>query len=622
MAFSHNGAQQALNDATFRTALHLWNAHTSAGNAETTSAAIHDVLQSIRKAISTRIRFSTHLKNALANLPLDVLRRLLEHAELVDRIALSQTCYSLRQHCLQIPSVWSTVSLHEDANICQDRHRSGLLPYYLVGSHRHSPLPTAPLCGLPPLLRPSSMHSLQLSLSAELCPLLVSLMQDVIGRTANVSLNVFAWCQVKQRQFSWDHYVEDSIWIPDRPWNVLLEELVNALRLPAPHLRSFSLTVLKGTPYTPVFETLAVPIDLLGGSPGQLHSCRVGGIWLQPVAYPAFSLVQVLEYAPIPANLRASELDCLLDGMAQLETLGITITSFDNDSRASFEPYHSRLRRVGFLLREQVDGHIREQSIEALRRCVRDAIFFCVERNVPEIAISRQWPNTLEWSFFPSFPASIEEGPEVVLGRFERYIILQPPIERSPDVFHNLTSLTIWSCFLRVPSLPASAPALRHLCVLCLACQKCAEFSGVEEGIWMSSWRVPSLRTLHVTGLGFCCGIAAPEGRYDCPFASSPPLGVPVSAVLRLLAVLRTKGRLARLTVSAVHLVDDRPRDLLNRYVDVVDILNQGPDAELLRVLEMQSRSGWDTPTQIFDPAFRPRDLAWAELRSPRHRDS
>ncbi|KZV99497.1 hypothetical protein EXIGLDRAFT_762584 [Exidia glandulosa HHB12029] len=49
----------------------------------------------------------------LPTLPISLLRRLLEHCDLLDRIALAQTCVTLRQAAQSIPALWCKFRIHD-----------------------------------------------------------------------------------------------------------------------------------------------------------------------------------------------------------------------------------------------------------------------------------------------------------------------------------------------------------------------------------------------------------------------------------------------------------------------------------------------------------------------------
>ncbi|KZW02216.1 hypothetical protein EXIGLDRAFT_744678 [Exidia glandulosa HHB12029] len=121
------------------------------------------------------------------------------------------------------------------------------------------------------------------------------------------------------------------------------EQLYTMLSEPAPHMTTFALDdmVNNSWEYNHIpwefhaQETRwSLPVDLLGGEPGALHSCYLRGFALPRQVPPAFANLTLLEYRA-PIVLSRIILDDLLGAMPMLQRLGLSFLTWLNDSDES-----------------------------------------------------------------------------------------------------------------------------------------------------------------------------------------------------------------------------------------------------------------------------------------------
>ncbi|KZV99490.1 hypothetical protein EXIGLDRAFT_831432 [Exidia glandulosa HHB12029] len=245
--------------------------------------------------------------SALLTMPISIVCRLLEHCDLLDRVAVARTCQTLRLASLSLPHIWSRLDHNEDYVL---HNKSRLLQWSYprlvdVQLSFDTPFP----------------YDAFDAFAAAIFPRLSSFVLR-IAVTSNLST------------------------IPDRGQHSVWDRVSIALSRPAPHMHTLSLTFHAD----PSIGHFHLRSDLLNGEPGVLRTCMLHGLRPPPLLRPcnALSGLHTLDFTHELSSFTASELAAVLSLSPALETFGLTATSFLHDADSDILPsaLHSQLRRL------------------------------------------------------------------------------------------------------------------------------------------------------------------------------------------------------------------------------------------------------------------------------------
>lgn len=222
---------------------------------------------------------------ALVALPISVLQRILEHCDLVTRIALADTCHALRVDACSISHIWSQIGNYS-LRTCNLLRRCYPAPIVLC-----------------------------ISVGAwELTNTFYDFFSEVFPRLEHLELTVSAlwFCHPSKRALLLD---------VTHKWGTL----INILGSPAPMMHTLLLTLslvsdLQGSAFH-------IADDLLNGDPGRLRSCTLVGIHL-PLSgvCTALSLLTTFNYVHPLENLDQTHFDALWRVAPGCETFGLHVS--------------------------------------------------------------------------------------------------------------------------------------------------------------------------------------------------------------------------------------------------------------------------------------------------------
>ncbi|KZV94347.1 hypothetical protein EXIGLDRAFT_737103 [Exidia glandulosa HHB12029] len=556
------------------------------GGVDRANGAIERVSSLLRlereRVVARRTRTKWH---PLVTLPLAVIRRLLEHCDLLTRVALSHTCSNVFQAAIATPHLWTEFTF-----------------------------------SLPVLPRVS--HLVQKSVSL---PVRITLSLRLDATTLD-GLEVFAESIFPRLEYFDIMFIVTNKRSVDPTFNVselaMLWHRINAmLSAPAPLLHSLFVAL-----HTSVEGSYYIDHGILNGTPSNLRTCSLHGVMMSfsdPCA--AFSLLETFNWVSRKEPVTLSDVCSLLKHASRLHTIGIKslVTSQSESVELACSRQGVGLKRFCAFVQEPVDetGRHIESVFINLDKLV---IISPSQGHISEVKDEVDLPGPLRISV----PSATQPLAYVHYGKPKEKSRTQTAFHRTQwaPIFSSsrLVSLVVHEMALGKVGCPPSAPNLRDLCIIMSTCcdYQSALFVGPPTpGVLIQSldsdsenglfFDYPSLRTL-------CLAEAPAQWRTECQQKMpGRPRGctcrngctIALADVCDLILMrLRSKHKLERLILSGIrHIADvDLSRSLqeLHQLIGVLLLLPSLPD-DLLELIPSASlpcsRNRHVDPTSAFD---------------------
>ncbi|KZV94345.1 hypothetical protein EXIGLDRAFT_767200 [Exidia glandulosa HHB12029] len=379
-------------------------------------------LLTTRRLDSNRRLFNS--RNALVGLPPSVLRRLLEHSDLAERVSISQTCSALRGLSLSMVHLWREIRL---------RSNNMLRAFYVM--RRAAPAPIFVTLSVD--ARTSGVVDKFEDFAAAVFPMMeyfdltVLLLKrywpvDDADDALQHAQSMSAWCQVRQ-----------------------------ALTLPSPRMRTLLLTIRSRHGHDPFY----LDDQLLGGAECALRFCSLRGIRLPSSGLcNALSSLVTFDYKGGRTKLRMHDVADILRISPCLHTLGLHGLESIADDESVAPVTHPALKKAAI--------HLAGSPQSAARTAAR--IFSQVDELVFLSGfINDGMEDELEWGgpvrvYFPlGIYAAVQYGvpPRVTVHtNFERW----PPVLASS----RLVTVVLHEMEVSRYGSPPSAPNVTDLCIM------------------------------------------------------------------------------------------------------------------------------------------------------------
>ncbi|KZV94353.1 hypothetical protein EXIGLDRAFT_835049 [Exidia glandulosa HHB12029] len=364
-------------------------------------------------------------RHALVQLPPSVLRRMLEHCDLAERVSISQICSALRAFSCSMTHLWCEIRLR-----CSDM----LHAFYVI--RRASPAPIfvtltmdARTSGVVDKFADFTAAVFPMMESFNLTVLLLSRHWPLVGpdNALQHAQSMSAWCQVRQ-----------------------------ALTLPAPRMRTLLLAIRSRSGHNPFY----LDDQLLGGAECALRFCSLNGIRLPSTGLcNALSSLVTFNYKGGGTKLRMHDVADILRISPCLNTLELHRLDHIPDDEPVTPVAHPALKKAAIYLAPSTPSAFR--TIARVFNQVDQLVF-------TSGSIDGTIDDDLEWSgplriYLPlaRIHAAVQYGvpPRVIVHTyFERW----PPIFASS----RLVSLVVHEMELSRYGFPPSAPNVTDLCIL------------------------------------------------------------------------------------------------------------------------------------------------------------
>lgn len=540
----------------------------------------------------------------IGHLPASVVRRLLEHLALTDRLALSQTCASLRAAALLFPHIWSQFCLTQqspaawrvdpiDEATMHDPPKIWQCIVELLG--RSAPVPTRASLFIDVSRSYTQLAHLLTSITRRSEELTLNLGTRGWGRSQDT--DEYPW--PLQQYFFCIANVDNAAWV----------RISGPLSTPAPHLRALSLYACDydfNTRFSTTIHDLVLRHDIFGGESPQLRSCRLRGLTMPAAPYScaAFSRLTFFDYQPPwPANLHAEEVDNILYNMPQLQTLGLAINAFRDDRQTSREPSQSSLQQVSIIFYQSAYEDDFGSAASYFQRVGTSqlSLDLCGHRF--------HRPAFDFWSALPlplQHPEKINIFNNIAISSVGTFNITSPwptfELLDDPELYTDLNCITL--CDTHWPHDAPFPPAPR---LTCLHVIMVGHDAGLFTSGWPSAWDCPLLRELQMSYL--------PEQPVGCPSIALADVHAFIASNLKF-----SSERLAKLTLSGFAAIADPEPGLallaLQRVADEIAVQEEVvSSAKTLRGSAMRRTTPSYAPTDVFQPLV---DISgeWDELRT------
>ena len=457
------------------------------------------------------------MRHPFHKLPATVLSRIFLSLDLPDRLSFSRSMRHIRATVLRQPELWQNLCVAPDlnfiGNVIVSKSESAHVEQHPPSWNSIRPL-IKRTAARPDLSRlfwifevledPTSLIAMQSILSTVL-PTLTLLRLEPFG---------------KQLVYHLEAEVEDDLasWIMGTLNYRQFNAIEDALRDPAPHLQSLQLSFWYDQYNQDRPRHLLSP-DILGARSGQLRSCLIEGVELGPGWYPAFARLRVLDYCASYAWLQSDQLLGMLDGMPELEYLGLDCIGVEDNGSFPAIIEHPSLKGVSLRLQEGVlrpGESYREcwraicASLDLIRRFYRT---IRVVAQFREVYSAQMGPPLTRWSDLPASlqsPDRIHLIDELFFAEYQRpgtnltLVITNRMDPHSANsvvdlltepMLDNLTELSI-DGHLWPEVAPLPAPKLRRLTVYIIAYLHLWEDPSPFIASFEDPWCTPVLEEL------------------------------------------------------------------------------------------------------------------------------
>ncbi|KZV99491.1 hypothetical protein EXIGLDRAFT_831433 [Exidia glandulosa HHB12029] len=305
-------------------------------------------------------------RNPLVSVPRAILSRLLEHCNLLDRIAIAQTCVDLRLVSQSLPHLWSKIRVITPLALCNASR-------FLQWSYPR-------------------LVDIRLELDAG-CTFeaFAAFVMATFHLVESLTLTVI-------KNGAYDYDMGRVLGQRRNVW----ADISRALSWPAPHMHSLDLTVLADD----VTVKPCLPRDLLNGDPGVLRTCRLHGLRPPPFPEPcnALSMLRTLDFRCDDHDITANELAHLISYSAAIETFGLRTSSFITDGAVSDVVTPARLPRLRRIAIELYTSAYLEKANVVVRRFRGLEEVIVVATILPTSPLHDQlhWPGPLR-AYLPAY---------------------------------------------------------------------------------------------------------------------------------------------------------------------------------------------------------------------------
>ncbi|KZV81041.1 hypothetical protein EXIGLDRAFT_731947 [Exidia glandulosa HHB12029] len=564
--------------------------------------------QFLLRTMRTRSR-TVNMQAPLAGLPRPALRRLLEHLDMVDRLALSCTCWSLRSAALAMPSLWTSVQYDT-------------LREYLITRTEGRRMKRRGLMIQPPafLGRVSTILALT---GSHICNRLEVLDLNITGRSyrlgsAAESQDAMLYCHTTN----------------PRPTEI--DVLLPVLSSPAPELRKLVLAFGHHQWETRGGRHPVLRADLFAAhnSPYLLNA-RLARVAFPVGGCPALSYLTSLDYVPPGGTLLSSDLCVMLSHLPNLNVLGLTFYFFNVSAGA--DPCRLPPKVAVHVLQDLTELMHAGNYNSILTTRVAQLVDFFLNNGVMQLAVATPGMHDLASFVTATTTVRLEclvDAWTYVTREDDRVLHLQRSralwllLREQP--FRSLVVLALPADFIaRQPQPVLDAPVLRDLCFVVNYCGDCSSLPPDSNwdhnprwDIWQLPWRCPSLRAVYVI-----CPAFILRGRSALP--SDHSYCVCSSGCLITLSDMRNfvsrcliaghRSRLDKLALSGIRFRDAEQIPSLRTVAEEVviqeedvfalrtmtstvsDLEEHGP-AALFDLLRSHDDNHWDAVPTMLDP--------------------
>lgn len=547
---------------------------------------------------------------AALTLPPRIVCRLLEHLALRDRLALAQTCTSLRAAALTFPHLWSQLRV--------DPLLERWWPVESFAEAINNDPPKVWQCVID-LLGRSAPVSARVVVSVDVRKSyseLAHLVTTLIQRSSDLTLDLCAGgCGTQEMRDTYPWPFRGYLGFQGNVTRPTWARVSGPLSTSSPALRSLSLSAydvrLSGARHP---HPLFLRPDVLGGDAPQLQTCILRGITLPIASCAAFLNLTLFDYQPWPALLDASGVDSILRQMPQLQILGLNLSAFSDDRPpACRRSSHPNLRQVSIVFVQVPSPDV---ALSAA------AYFESPNLHNLSLDFAGFWWDTPWFDIWDVLRSLLGHPAETkVYGRFATSFVGKFQVTQSVSNslsgsdnlarYSHLSSLTL--CEYHLPneeSLPP-APMLEHLHIILLPQENPWPFVEATTMFlleWSTPWDCPVLRHLQLSYL------RGPDP--DCALRHRNCLCNTMRASIALMDVVAfitanlrfSNEHLDEISLCGFSAVVDPEPDValiaLQRLAKRVEVREEAAEsAEMLRGFATRRTTQPYAPTNVFKPA-------------------